>query len=105
MPSRANQDRRVMVKSSDKMWSTGEGNGKPLLYPCLENPINSMKRQKDMTLKDELLRLVGAQYATGKEWRNNSRKNEEMEPKRNNTQLWIWLVMEVNSDAVKSNIA
>ena len=89
MPSRANQDRRVMVKSSDKMWSTGEGNGKPLLYPCLENPINSMKRQKDMTLKDELLRLVGAQYATGKEWRNNSRKNEEMEPKRNNTQLWI----------------
>ena len=105
MPSRANQDRRVMVKSSDKMWSTGEGNGKPLLYPCLENPINSMKWQKDMTLKDELLRLVGAQYATGKEWRNNSRKNEEMEPKRNNTQLWIWLVMEVNSNAVKSNIA
>ena len=61
--------------------STGEGKGKPLQYSCLENPINNMKRQKDMTLKDELLRSVGAQYATGEEWRNNSRKNEEMEPK------------------------
>ena len=71
----------AMVESSDKMWVTGEGNGKPLQYSCLENPINSMKRQKDMTLKDELPRSVGAQYATGKEWRNNSRKNEEMEPK------------------------
>ena len=63
------------------MWSTGEGNGKPLQYSCLENPMNSMKRQKDKTLKDELPRLVGAQYATGDEWRNNSRKNEGMEPK------------------------
>ena len=63
------------------MWSTGAGNGKPLRYSCLENPMNSMKRQKDRTLKDELLRSVGAQYATGEEWRNNSRKNEEMEPK------------------------
>ena len=62
------------------MWSTGEGNGKPLQYSCLENPMNSMKRQKDKTLKDELPRLVGAQYATGDEWRNNSRKNEGMEP-------------------------
>ena len=70
-----------MVESSDKTWSTGEGNGKPLHYSCLENLINSMKRQKDMTLKDELPRLVGAQYATDEEWRNNSRKNEEMEPK------------------------
>ena len=69
-----------MVKSSDKTWSTGEGNGKPLQYPCLENPMSSMKKQKDMTLKDELPMLVGAQYATGEEWRNNSRKNEEMEP-------------------------
>ena len=68
-----------MVESSDKMWSTGEGNGKPLQYSCLENPVNSMKRQKDRTLKDELPRLVGAQYATGEEWRNNSRKNEEMD--------------------------
>ena len=66
-----------MVKSSDKMWSTGEGNGEPLQYSCLENPMNSMKRQKDMTLKDELPRWVGAQYATRDQWRNNSRKNEE----------------------------
>ena len=81
MPCRATQDRRVMVESSDKTWFTGEGNDKPLQYPCLENPMNSMKRQKDRTLKDELLRLVGAQYATGEQWRNNGRKNEEMEPK------------------------
>ena len=71
-----------MVASSDKIQSTGEGNVKPLQYSCLENPINSLKRQKDRTLKDELPRLVGAQYAAGEEWRNNSRKNEEMEPKR-----------------------
>ena len=71
-----------MVERSDKKWSTGEGNGKPLQYSCLENPINSLKRQKDRTLKDELPRSVGAQYAAGEEWRNNSRKNEEMEPKR-----------------------
>ena len=71
-----------MVESSDKMWSTGEGNGKPLKYSCLENPMNSMKRQKDRTLKDELPRLVGAQYATGYQWRNNSRKNEERESKQ-----------------------
>ena len=70
-----------MVERSDKMWSTGEGNGKPLQYSCLENPMNSMKRQKDRTLKDELPRLAGAQYATGDQWRNNSRKKEEMEPK------------------------
>ena len=69
------QDRRVMVESFDKTWSTGEGNGKPLQYSCLENPINSMKRQKDMTLKDEVPRSVGAQYATREEWRNSSRKN------------------------------
>ena len=71
-----------MVESSDKMCSTGEGNGKPLQYSGLENPMNSMKRQKDMTLKDELPRSVGAHYATGEEWRINSRKNEEMEPKQ-----------------------
>ena len=64
------------------MWSAGERNGKPLQYSCLENPMNSMKRQKDMTLKDELPRSVGAQYATVEQWRNNSRKNEETEPKR-----------------------
>ena len=70
------------MDSSDKMWSTGEGNGKPLKHSCLENPMNSMKRQKDRTLKDELARLVGAQYATGNQWRNNSRKNEETERKQ-----------------------
>ena len=71
-----------MVESSDKMWSTGEGNSKPLQYSCLENPMNSMNRQKYRTLKEELPRLVGAQYATGEQWRNNSRKNEEMDPKQ-----------------------
>ena len=64
------------------MWSAGEGNGKPLQFSCLENPMNSMKRQKDRTLKDELPRSVGAQYATGDQWKNNTRKNEGMEPKQ-----------------------
>ena len=81
MPYRATQDGQVMLESSDRMWSTGEGNGKPLQYSCLENPMNSMKRQKDRTLKDELPRLIGAQYTTGEERSNNSRKNEETEPK------------------------
>ena len=81
MPWRGNQDRQVMVESSDQTWSTGEGNAKPLQYSCLENPMNSMKRQNGRTLKDELPRLVGAQYATGDQWRNNSRKNEETESK------------------------
>ena len=71
-----------MVESSDKTWSTGEGNGKLLQYSCLENPMNSMKRQKDRTLKDELPRSVGAQYDTGDQWRNNFRKNEGIEPKQ-----------------------
>ena len=70
-----------MVEGSDKVWSAGEGNGKPLQHSCLENPMNKTKRQKDRTLKDELPRLIGAQYATGGQWRNNSRKNEEKEPK------------------------
>ena len=78
----ATQDRQVMVERSDRMWSTGEGNGKPLQYSCLENAINSMKRQNNRILKGELLRSVGAQYATGDQWRNNSRKNERMEPKQ-----------------------
>ena len=82
MPCRATQDRRVVMESSDKTWATGERNGKPLQYSCLENPVNSMKRQKDRTLKDELPRLVGTQYATREQWRNNSRNNEEMEPKQ-----------------------
>ena len=78
----ATQDGCVMVECSDKIWSTGEGNGKSLQYSCLENPMNSMKRQKDRTLKDELPRSVDVQYATGDQWRNNSRMNEEMEPKQ-----------------------
>ena len=82
MLCRAIQDGRVMVESSDKTWSTGEGNGKPLQYSCLENPMNSMKRQNDSILKEELPRSVGVQYAMGDQWRNNSRKNEGMEPKQ-----------------------
>ena len=90
------------MESSDKTWSTGEGNGEPLQYSYLENPMN---RQKDRTLKDELPRSVGAQYATGDQWKNNSRKNEEMEPKQKKhpaVDMTGW--MEVKSDAVKSNI-
>ena len=71
-----------MVESSERMWSTGKGNGKPLQYSCLQNPKNSMKRQKDRILKEELPMSVGAQYATGDQWRNNSRKNEGMEGKQ-----------------------
>ena len=71
-----------MVESSDKKWYPGEGNGKPLQYSCLENPMNSMKRQKDRTLKDKFPRSGGAQYVTGDQWKNNSRKNEGMEPKQ-----------------------
>ena len=89
MPYRIIQDGWVRVESSDKIWSTGEENGKPLQYSYLENPINSMKRQKDIILKDELLRSEGTQYATGEEWRKNSRKNEEMEPRQKHTQLWM----------------
>ena len=77
----ATQDGWVRVERSDRMLSTGEGNGKPLQYSCLENPMNSMKRQNDRILKKELPRLVGAQFATGDQWRNNSRKKEGMEPK------------------------
>ena len=82
MPYGATQDGQVMVERSDRMWSTGEGNGKPLQYSCLENPMNSMRRQNDTILKEELPRSVDAQYATGDEWRDNSRKNEGMEPKQ-----------------------
>ena len=82
MLCRATQDRWVMVESSDKMWSTGEGTGKSLPYSCLENPMNSIKRQRGSTLKDELPRSVGAQHATEDQCRNNSRKNKEMKPKQ-----------------------
>ena len=94
-----------MVESSDKTWSTREGNGQPLQSSCLENPMNSMKRQKDMTLKDELPRLVGVQYATGEEWRNSSRRNEEANQSRNDFQLWMCLVVKVKSDVIKNGIA
>ena len=90
------QDRRVMVQSSDKMWSTGEGNGKPLQYSCLENPMNSMKKQNDRIPKEELPRSIGALYATGDQWRSNSRKNEGMEPKQNQ-----YPVVDVTSDRSK----
>ena len=89
----ATQNGQVTVGSYDKVWSTGEGNGKPLQYFCRENPMNSMKRQKDMTLKDKLPRLVIAQY---EEWRNNSRKNEETEPKRKQ-----WPIVDVTDDGSK----
>ena len=78
----ATQDGQVMVERSDRMWSIGEGNGKPLQYSCLENPMNNMKRQNDRIPKEELPRSVGAQHATRDQWRNNSRKNEGMEPKQ-----------------------
>ena len=81
MPCRVTQDGQVVVESSDKMWCMGEGNGKLRQYSYLENPVNSMKRQKDRTLKYEFPRSVGTKYATGEEWRHSSRKNEETEPK------------------------
>ena len=101
----ATQDGQVMVERSDRMWFIGEGNGKPLQYSCLENPTNSMKRQKDRTLKDELPRSVGAKYATGDQWRNNSRKNEGVEPKKEQHQLWMALVTEAWFHGIKSNSA
>ena len=104
-----------MVEYSDKMWSTGEGNGKQLQHSCIENPMNSMKRQKEEILREEFHRSVGAQYGTGDQWRNNSRKNERWSQSKNNTQLWMGLVIEASavlidialhkSDAIKSNIA
>ena len=105
MLCRATQDGEVMVESSGKTWPTGEGNGKLLQYSCLENPMNGMKRQKHRTLRDELLRLGGTQYATGDQWRNNSRKNEGMEPKQKQHS-----VVDVTDDrskvrCCKSNIA
>ena len=85
-----------MVERSERMWSTGGGNGKPLQYSCLENPMNSMKRKNDRILKEELPRSVGAQYATGDQWRNNSRKNEGMEPKQK-----LYPVVDVTGDRSK----
>ena len=95
MPCGATQDGQVMVERSDRKWSTEEGNDKPLQYSCLENPIDSMKRQNDRILKEELPKLVGAQNATGDQWRNNSRKNEGMEPKQHHS------VVDVTGDGSK----
>ena len=94
-----------MMESSEKTWSTGEGNGKPLQYSCLENPMNSMKRQNDRMLKDELPRLVAAEYATGDQWRDNSTKNEGMEPKQKQYPVVDVTGDRSKFDAVKSNIA
>ena len=105
MLCRATQDIWIRVESSDKMWPTREGNRKTLQYSCLENPMNSMKRQKDLTLKDELPRSVGTQYVTAEEQRKKFRRNEQAEPNKNNIQLWMCLVVEVKSDAVKNNTA
>ena len=96
MPCGATQDGQVMVERSDRMWSTGEGNCKPLQYSCLENPMNIKKMQNDRILKGELPRSVGAQYATGDQWRNNSRKNEGMEQKQQQ-----YPVMDVTGDRSK----
>ena len=96
MLCRATQDGQVIVDSSEKTRSTGEGNGKPLQYTCLENPMNSMKRQKDTPLKEEHPRSVGAPYAIGEEWRNSSGKNEEAEAKQKHQP-----VVDVPGDASK----
>ena len=89
MPCKATQDGQVMVKCSDRMWSTGEGNGKPPQYSRLENPMNNMKRQKDRTLKDELPRSVGAQYTTGDQWKITPERMKRWSQSKNNTQLWM----------------
>ena len=96
MASGDSQEGRVMVERSDRMWSTGEGNGNPLQHSCLENTMNSMKRKNDRILKEDLPRLVSAQYATGDQWRNNFRKNEEVEPKQEK-----YPVVDVTSDRSK----
>ena len=101
----ATQDGRVMVERSDRMWSIGEGNGKPLQCSCLENPMNSMKRQNDRILKEELPRWVSVQHATGDQWRNTPERMKGWSQTKNNIQLRIWLVIEARSNAVKSNIA
>ena len=92
-------------RESDRMLSTGEGNGKPLQYSCLENPMNSMKRKKDRTLKDELHRSAGAQYATGDQWRITPERMKGQSQSKNNAQLWMGLVIEASFSAVKNNIA
>ena len=105
MPCGATQDGWVTVERSERMWSTGEGNGKPPQYFCLENPMNSMRRQNDRILKEELPRSVGARYATGDPWRKTPERRKGWSQSKNNTQFWMGLVIEARSDAVKSSIA
>ena len=102
MPCRATQPRWVMMESSDKTWSTGEGNGRPLQHSGLENPMNCNERQRDMTLKDELPRSVGAKYTTGEERKPEGRKR--LSQSENNAQLWLCLVGKVKPEAVKINM-
>ena len=103
MPRRATQDGWVMVESSDKMWSTGEGIGKPLQYSCFENPINSMKRQNDRILKVELPRSVGAHMLQEISGEITPERMKRWSQSKNNTQLWMGLVIEARLNAVKSN--
>ena len=103
-PSRATQDRWVIVESSDKVWSSGEGNGKPLQHSCLENSISSMKREKDTTLKDKLPRSVGAQHATGESGEIASEGMKRPNQSINNVLLWMCLMVAVKSNYVKNNI-
>ena len=108
MSYKARQNGQFILKSSDNMWSTGGGNGKPLQYSCHENPMNSMKRQKDTTPEDELPKSEDVQYATRDEWRPITRapeREKQLGQSENNAQLWMCLVMKVKSDAVKNNIA
>ena len=105
MPHGATQDGWVTVERSERMWSTGEGNGKSVQYSCLENPMNSMKRQIDRILKEQLPRSVSTQYATGDQWENNYRKNEGMEPKQKQHPPVDVTGDGSNSNAVKINTA
>ena len=105
MPCGATRDGRVLVERFDRMWSTGEANDKPLQYSCLENLMNNMRRQNYRILKEELPRSVHAQYATRVQWRNNSRKNEGMEPKQKQHPVVDVTGDRARPDAVKSNIA
>ena len=105
MPCRVTQDEQVKVKSSDKTRSTGRENGKPLQYSCCKNPMNNIKKQKDMMLGDEPLRPENVQYATGEELRNSSKRVKRLGQSRNDTQLWMSRVVKVKSGAVKNIMA
>ena len=105
MPCKATQEGQVTIESSDEMWSIGEGNGKPLQDSCLEYPMNSMKRQKDMTLKDKLHRSIGAQYPTEMSREIAPEGMKRLSQSRNNAQLWMCLVVKVKSDAVRNSVA